>query len=390
MTYLDNSATTPVRAEVAEAMRPYLDVSWGNPSSIHDFGRQANEALCKARRQVAALVNAQPEEIYFAPCATYANNVAILGRARFAQANGQGKHLIVSAIEHPSVLGPAQFLESNGWQVSYLPVDKYGFVSPGHLEAAITEGTSIISIMWANNEIGTVEPIDELASIASSKGIYFHTDAVQVPGKLEIDVKKLDCSTLSLSGHKFYAPKGIGALYVKNGVNLMPIVFGGGQEKGIFPGTESLSNIVALGKAAEIAQMELAESVVKLRNFQALIFEALSKIEGIKITGPVDIEHRVPGHVSIAVSGAEGEAIVLRLDLKGICVSSGSACHMGIMEPSTVLKAIGLKAEDAAGSIRISCGSYHQACEIEDAVKSISDVLANCVAKNKVKQGHIA
>lgn len=372
--YLDNSATTKVRPEVVEAMLPYLSETFGNASSLHSQGKGAKEGIEKARQSVAKLLNCLPEEIYFSPCGTYSNNVALIGRARFAEANGQGRHLITTAIEHPSVIGPAKHLESLGWKVTYLPVDQEGFICLDEFKQSITDQTSIISIMWANNEIGTIEPIEEIANIAFEKEIYFHTDAVQTAGKLPMNMADVPISTLSLSGHKFYAPKGIGILYVRSGVNVMPVVFGAGQEKGLFPGTQNLANIVGIGIAAELAHLELKESLKQLRKAQKTLTDSFLAIKGVRLTGPADPEKRVPGHVSVGVQGAEGEAIILRSDLQGVCVSSGSACHSGVIEPSSVLKAIGLPRAYALGSARISAGRFNNEAEIEQGAKVLSSV----------------
>jgi cysteine desulfurase len=376
--YLDNSATTKVRDEVCEVMKPFLCDRWGNASSIHRMGRQSQLAMAFARHQVAKLINCSPEEIYFAPCGTYANNVAILGRARFADANDQGKHLITTQIEHSAVLGPAKHLESLGWKVTYLPVNSEGIASSESLKQSITKETSIISVMWANNEIGSLQPIHEMAGIASESGIYFHTDAIQVTGRVPVDVSKTPVSALSLSGHKFYAPKGIGALYLRKGANVMPIMFGGGQERGVFPGTEGLANIIAMGKAAELAVEELGSITAVLREMQALIIKRLTQVAGVKLTGPVDLEKRLPGHVSLVVPGVEGETLVMRSDLKGVCISSGSACHHGITEPSHVLKAIGLSNREALGSARISAGRYNSVEEVSRALDILMEVITSC------------
>ncbi len=374
--YLDNSATTPVRREVIDEMLPFLESDFGNPSSIHSHGAKAAAGVKLARRRVAELLNCLPEEVYFSPCGTYANNVAILGRARFVEANDGGRHLITTAIEHPSVIGPCQYLESKGWRVTYLPVDKEGVIEFERLQNAITSDTSIISVMWANNEIGSLQPVDEIAQLAASRGIYFHTDAVQVPGKIPIDVKKHPVSALSLSGHKFYSPKGIGVLYLKQGENVMPTAFGGGQEMGILPGTESVPNIVAIGKAAELAGLEVNETESNLRSLQKILLEKLSPIEGLRITGPADIEKRLPGHISVAISGAEGESLVMKCDLKGVSVSSGSACHKGIIEPSSVLRALRLPDSEARGSLRISAGRFNTTEECEKAADLIAQIAA--------------
>jgi cysteine desulfurase len=382
MIYLDNSATTRVNPDVVEAMVPYLHEKWGNPSSLHGAGNEAKDAVDKARQQVARLLNCQPDEVYFTPGGTYANNVAILGRARFAEANNQGRHFITSAIEHPAVMGPAQYLESQDWQVTYLPVDKKGFVDPASLFAAITAQTSMISIMWANNEIGTIEPVKELAQIAAGNGIYFHCDAIQVVGKLPIDLSKELVSTLSISGHKFHAPKGIGVLFVRKGVNLMPLVFGGGQEQGLFPGTEALANIVGMGKAAQLCVEDLEANTERLRQFQQVFIEQLKDIPGVQLTGPKDLSRRLPGHVSFAVAGIEGEALVMQAALQDICISSGSACHLGMIEPSHVLRAIDMPETAAKGSVRISCSRFNTLDECKDAATRLVRILSSATQKS--------
>lgn len=380
--YLDNSATTRVRPEVLAAMLPYLQESFGNPSSIHAPGRTAREALDLAREQVAALLNCQANEVYFSGCATMANNVALLGRARFVEANGLPRHLIVSNIEHPAVLGPAQYLESQGWRVTYLAVDKEGLIAPERLAAALADDTSMVSIMWANNEIGAVQPLAELSELVAAHGrklgrdIFMHTDAVQVPGKLPIDLSAIPVSALSLSGHKFGAPKGIGILFLRRLVNVMPIIFGGGQEMGLFAGTEALPNIVAVGEAAALAKAEQEELYSRLRSYQARLFEKLLAIPSVSVTGPKDIEKRLPGHVSIAVSKAEGEALVLKSDLRGVCLSSGSACHRGIIEPSHVLKAIGLSEDNALGALRITFGADNTEADFEQAAATLFEIFS--------------
>lgn len=339
--YLDNSATTPVRPEVIEAMMPFLQNKWGNPSSVHFYGRDARRHVDEARRSVAGLLGCEEDEVYFTPCATYSNNVSILGRARFCEANGKGRHLITTQIEHPSCLGPAKHLESTGWKVDFLKVDREGVIDLDELRKLITKETSIVSMMWGNNEVGSVQPVHEIAQICKAADVFFHTDAVQIPGKVEIDLKQLQADTLSLSAHKFFGPKGIGALFVRRGANLMPIAFGGGQEKGIFPGTESVANIIAIGKAAQLAHAEQKETAAYLRKLQHVMKAKLETVQGIKFTGPQNIDDRLPGHLSIIVSDVEGESVVLQSDLRGLCVSSASACHKGIVSPSHVVCEIG-------------------------------------------------
>jgi cysteine desulfurase len=375
MIYLDNSATTRVREEVIDAMLPYMSRSWGNPSSIHALGRDSKEALGAARNSVAELLNCDADEIYFSSCGTLSNNCALLGRARFVEANGFGRHLITTRIEHPSVVGPCQYLESLGWKVTYLPVNREGFVSLKDIEKHTTSETSIISTMWANNEIGTVQDIPAFANFAKERKIFFHTDAVQVAGKIAIDLKAVPISSLALSGHKFHAPKGVGILYVRKLQNIMPIIFGGGQEMGLLPGTEGLSNIVAIGKAAELAHLELTQNREKLLAMSKLFKQHLSQVDGLIFTGASLLTQRLPGHVSFVLPGLEGESIVMRADLKGLCVSSGSACHQGIIEPSSVLKALGLSNEQAKGSIRISASSFSTMDECTEAAEMLTTIL---------------
>jgi cysteine desulfurase len=383
--YLDNSATTQVRQEVVDAMLPFLHDNWGNPSSIHSAGRRAKEAVSKAREQVAQLLNCSEDEVYFSPCGTVSNNVAMIGRARFAEANGMGRHLITTSIEHPSVLGPAKHLEAIGWKVTYLPVDSEGLVRVADFQAAITKETSIISIMWANNEIGTVEPIEALSRIADERGIFFHTDAVQMPGKLPLDMAEVPVCSLALSGHKFHAPKGIGILYVRKLKNIMPVVYGGGQEMGLMPGTEGVANIVAIGVAAELAHKNLAAARMRLTEMQKTIIEKVCTANGVRITGARDLAKRLPGHVSVACAGVEGEALVMRSDLRGICVSSGSACHQGIIEPSQVLKAIGLSNQEAIGSLRITAGTFNTLEECHQAADTLTTIFQTLAKQTDTK-----
>ncbi len=375
--YLDNSATTPVRPEVQEAMTPYLTERWGNPSSVHFYGVDARRALDDARRSVALLMNCEEDEVYFTPCGTYSNNVAILGRARFVEANNKGKHLITTRIEHSSCMGPAKYLESLGWKVTYLPVNCNGIVDPAELEKAITTQTSIVSIMWANNEVGAVQPLGELARIAKEADVFFHTDAVQVPGKLGIDVKTLQVDSLSISGHKFYAPKGIGALFVRRGSNIMPLVFGGGQEQGLFPGTEPVASAVAIGQAAKLAVQELVSETESLRRMGQILIDGLTNIEGVKLSGPQSFENRIPGHVSVILPGLEGEAVVMQADLRGLSISSASACHKGITTPSHVVTSLCFSDAEAIGSIRMTAGRFNTDDECRKAVELMAKIIGS-------------
>lgn len=375
--YLDNSATTPVSEEVFEAALPYLRESFGNPGSIHTLGQQSRQAVNKARKQVAELIGAKPHEIYFTPSGTYSNNASILGRARFVEENGLGRHLITSSIEHSSALGPAKHLQSRGWRVDILDVDAEGFINFDQLVQLITEETSIISIMWANNEVGTIQPIDRIAQFAKERGIFFHTDAVQAAGKLRIDVNRVAVDTLSITGHKLHAPKGIGALYIRDGVEVLPTVFGGGQEKGIAPGTESVANIVALGAAAN----EYEANYEHLRSIQKVFVENFSTLSNVTLTGALEPEKRIPGHVSVIVDAIVGEDIVHAASDAGVFISSVSACSSG--HPSHVLKQLGYSQQQGIGSVRISASALNTYEECEYA----AEVLANIFSGRQVELG---
>jgi cysteine desulfurase len=386
--YLDNSATTCVRQEVLDAMEPFLTNDWGNSSSLHKFGRRARKAVEEARQQVAGLLNCSPEEIYFTPCGTHSNNAAIIGMARSLEEKGdRRRHLITTAIEHPSCLGPARYLEGQGWRVTYLPVDSEGIVRQAVLDRHLKDDTAMISIMWANNEIGSLQPIEEFAALAAERGIHFHTDAVQVAGRLPIDLSQVQVDTLALSGHKFYAPKGIGVLFVRKGVELRPLIFGGGQERGLTPGTEPVPNIVAIGKAAQLAGEELAETGARLHELQRLLFEGISRLPEIRTTGPHDLKQRLPGHVSFVHRELEGEALVLKMDLQGLMASSASACHKGIIEPSHVVMATGIPREEARGSIRMSVGRYNTEEECRQALEIFENVVNSLRRSNKTTAG---
>ena len=349
--YADNAATTPVTPAVLEAMTPWLMENYGNPSSIYSIGRAARTAVEKARRQVAAALNAEPGEIYFTSCGTEADNWALKGSMRRWAAKGK-KHLITAAFEHHAILHSAKALEKEGFEVTYLPVTPEGLVDPAELEKAIREDTALVSIMLANNEIGTVQPIAELAAIAHAHGAWFHTDAVQAVGHIPVDVKALGVDMLSLSGHKFHAPKGVGALYVKKGI--LPNIFmdGGAQEKGRRAGTENLASIVGLGEAITVATASLEENMARITAMRDRLIDSLLQLPRTRLNG--SREHRLPGNLNISFEGIEGESLLLRLDLAGVAASSGSACTSGSLDPSHVLLAIGLPHEIAHGSLRLS------------------------------------
>lgn len=374
--YLDNSATTQLLPEVKEAMVPFLFEEYGNASSSHQVGREARNAIDNSRQQLATLIGAHSSEIYFSPSATYSNNTAILGRARYVEEQGLGRHIITTKIEHSSSLLPAKHLEFRGWKLTLLDVDSEGFISIEQLKAAITADTSIISIVWANNEIGTIQPVKEIGAIARELGIFFHVDAVQVPGKIAIDVAEINADTLSLSAHKFYGPKGIGVLYVRKDVTLLPLTFGGGQERGLFPGTEGLANIVGIGKAAEIARTRLEANRKILKLNQAVLLDKLLSYPNVKLTGPENLDNRLPGHVSILVPGVDGSELVLDADVRGLCVSSASACSAGKHEVSHVLTAIGA-GHDAIGSLRITAGTLNTREECERAGDLLNSLISS-------------
>jgi cysteine desulfurase len=370
--YMDNAATTRVTKPVLEAMLPYLGEVYGNPSSIHSFGREARKAVEAARRQVADAIGASTNEIFFTGCGTESDNWAIRGAA-YARRE-KGKHIITSAIEHHAVLHTCMQLEKEGFEVTYLPVDGDGLLRPSDLEEAIRPDTTLVTIMAANNEIGTIEPIEELAEIARAHGVLFHTDAVQAIGSIKFDVHKMGIDMLSLSGHKFHAPKGIGALYVRSGLRIERLMNGGAQERNQRPGTENLAGIAGLGKAIELATANLErhnEYLAGLRD--RLIDRILTEIPDTRLNGAR--EERLPGNVNISFRYIEGEALLLSLDLKGIAGSSGSACTSGSLDPSHVLLAIGLPHEIAHGSLRLSLSEENTAEECDYAVDALKEIV---------------
>ncbi len=351
--YLDNAATTPLLPEVREAMSPYLGELFGNPSCLHDWGDAAREALDKARDQVAQLIGANAEEIIFTGSGTESNNFAIKGLASAQQT--KGKHIVVSAIEHFSVLHSARTLEKWGFELTLVPVDKYGVVDPEEVRKSIKKDTVLVSVMHANGEVGTIEPIKEIAQITREKGVLFHTDAVATAGTIPVNVKELGVDTLSLAGNQFYGPKGVGALWVRKGVRIMPLLDGGVQEGGQRAGTENIPAIVGLGKAAELARINMAarmERLIPLRN--RLLSELPKKVERVVVTGHP--QHRLPGNASFCVEFIEGESMLMLLNSQGIAVSSGSACTSRALKASHVLIAMGLSHEIAQGSILFTLG----------------------------------
>lgn len=359
--YFDNSATTPISDKVLEAMMPYLTSSYGNASSIYSLGRESRKAIDKARDQVAKALNCDSKEIYFTNSGTESDNWAIKGVAYGNK--DKGKHIITSSIEHHAVLHTCKYLEKQGFEVTYLPVNKNGLIEIKDLLEAIRSDTILISIMYANNEIGTIQPIEEIGEVAKEKKIYFHTDAVQAIGNIDIDLQKLNIDLLSLSGHKFNGPKGIGALYIKNGTKVENLLHGGSQEKGKRPSTENVAGIVGLGKAIELATKDIAKKEKYLKNLREYAIENLLEIPNTILNG--DREKRLPGNVNVCFEYIEGESILLMLDQHNICASSGSACTSGSLDPSHVLLAIGLPHEIAHGSLRLTFSERNTKEEID-------------------------
>ncbi|MGE5455334.1 MAG: cysteine desulfurase NifS [Methylocystaceae bacterium] len=364
--YFDHSATTPVDPRVATVIYNMLTDNYGNPSSVHQWGRQAREAIDNARQQVANLIGATPAEIVFTSGGTEADNLAIIGSIKAS--TKPGKHLITSAIEHHAVLDTFHYLEKEGYEVTVLPVNSYGLVELSQLRAAIREDTIFISIMHANNEIGTIQPLAEIGKLTKAHGILFHTDAVQSAGRIPIAVTELGVDLLTLSAHKFYGPKGVGALYLRKGVKLLPLVHGGGQERKWRSGTENVPGIIGLGKAAELARLEMADRTLHLNSLASYLSQGiLDSIPDASLTGHPEL--RLPGHTSFVFSGVEGESMLIMLDLQGIAASSGSACTSGSLDPSHVLIALGLKHEVAHGSLRLTLGK-------DNTIEQIDQLLA--------------
>ena len=371
--YLDNSATTRLDDEVLKEMMPYLTEEYGNASSIYKLGRNNRNAVETAREKVAKAINAEPEEIYFTSGGTESDNTAIRGIAY--NNKKKGNHIITSKIEHPAVLETCKQLEKEGFKVSYIDVDENGIIDLKQLKNSIQDNTILISIMFANNEIGTIQPIKEIGSIAKENNIYFHTDAVQAVGSLKIDVKEMNIDSLSMSAHKFYGAKGIGALYVKKGIIFQKFMNGGHQERNKRAGTENVSAIVGMGKAIEIAYRDLekhTKQIKELRDYY--VNQVKDKIPYIRING--DMKKRLPGNSNISFRFIEGEGLLLNLDLKGVCASSGSACTSGSLDPSHVLLAIGLPHEIAHGSLRISIGKYNTKEEIDYLVENLVEIVS--------------
>ncbi len=372
--YMDNAATTAMRKEVLDAMLPYMTTMYGNPSSIHSFGRDAKLATDKARAQIASVLNCLPDEIIFTGGGSEADNMAIKGTAsRLAL---KGKHIITSAVEHHAVLHTCAQLEKQGFEVTYLPVDGFGMVSPTDLEAAIRPDTILVTIMYANNEMGTIMPIKELAEVAHKHKVLFHTDAVQAVCHIPIDVKAEGIDMLSLSGHKFHGPKGIGALYIRRGVSVDPLISGGAQERNRRAGTENVPAIVGMGYAAEIAASTMIEDGVRLTKLRdRMISYILENIPYVKLNGHPT--KRLPGNVNVSIEYIEGEAIAYHLSDAGICISTGSACASGSLDPSHVIRAMGVPFIAVHGSVRFSLSRYNTMEEVDYVLEKLPPVVKN-------------
>ena len=370
--YADNAATTAVSKTALDAMLPAMQELYGNPSSLHQKGREANMALAAARETVAKCLNAQPREIYFTGCGTESDNWAITEGARLGALEGK-KHIISDVIEHHAVLHTLAKLEKQGFEVTYLPVHENGVVRVDELAAAIRPDTCLVTIMFSNNEIGTVQPIREIGAICREKGVLFHTDAVQAVGHMPIDVEKDNIDMLSLSGHKFHAPKGVGALYCKKGIKLKNFIEGGAQERGKRGGTEGIPAILAMAAAMKESCDHLEENMAKVSAMRDKLIEGLSKIPNSRCNG--DPNHRAPGVVSFCFEGIEGESLLLRLDMAGICASSGSACTSGSLDPSHVLLSLGLPHEIAHGSLRLSLGEYNTMEEVDYILEQVPQIV---------------
>lgn len=370
--YFDNAATTRVRDEIVKKMIPYYCIEYGNPSSIYTLGRSSKRAIEKAREQIANLIGAESKEIYFTSGGSESDNTALNGIANLKKKNG--KHIITSRIEHPAILETCKKLEEDGYKISYLNVDENGLINLGELANIINDETILISIMFANNEIGTIQQIEKIAQIAHSKDIIFHTDAVQAVGNIKIDVKKMEIDMLSLSSHKIYGPKGVGALYVKNGIDFERFINGGHQEKNKRAGTENVAGIVGFGEAGEIISRNLDKHIVHLRELRDYYLEEVSsKIKNIKING--SLENRLPGNANISFEGINGGDLLLELDNRGICASSASACSSSSSLPSHVLTAIGVEKRFINGALRTTFGAYNTKDEVDYLVNALIETV---------------
>lgn len=369
MIYLDNAASTQIHNDVLDVMLPYLKEQYGNPSSIHRYGRLANKAVEKVRKQVAMLINAEPSEILFTSGGTESNNMALFGTVK----KRPHSQIITSSIEHDAILEPCKKLTKDGFDVIYLPVDNYGVVNLSVLKNSLSDNTSLVSIMFANNEVGTIEPIAEIAQLCNLKNIPFHTDAVQAVGKVFIDVKKLGVDLLSISSHKINGPKGIGALYIRKGFDIDPIILGGGQENGLRSGTENVANIVGFGKACELAKLNLHENILHMKKLRDdLVAKILQEIPSVTLNGHA--ENRLPNNAHFTFLGIAGEDLIIKLDEYGIAASTGSACSVHTQKASHVLQSMGFSHEQITGSLRLTLGLFNNSEQIDEIVNVLKKV----------------
>jgi cysteine desulfurase len=379
--YLDNAASTPVHEKVIEVMIPYFKEQYGNPSSIHKYGRLASTAIQTARKRIASLINAESNEILITSGGTESNNTALYGIAH----HNKGKHIITSAIEHDAILEPCKRLEEEGFSITYLPVDKYGLVNPEDVEKEISSDTCLVSIMFANNEVGTLQPIKEIGKITQEKKISFHTDAVQAIGKIPIDVKELGVDLLSVSSHKINGPKGVGALYIRKGVRIDPLILGGGQENGLRSGTENVASIVGFGMACELAKDNMKQNYEHFRKLgMNLVSEVLKEISHTKLNGHP--EKRIPNNIHFTFLGVNGEDLIIKLDENKIAASTGSACSVKVQKASHVLKAMGFSHEQITGSLRLTIGITNTEEEINETVQILKKVVKELRAVSPYKE----
>ena len=369
MIYLDNAASTQIHEDVLDAMLPYLKDQYGNPSSIHRYGRLANKAVEKARKQIALLINADPSEIFLTSGGTESNNMALWGIA----AKKPSSKIITSSIEHDAILEPCKKLAKNGFDIIYIPVDNRGIVNLDELKNSLSDDVCIVSIMFGNNEMGTIEPIAQIAQMCNEQKILFHTDAVQAVGKISIDVKQLGIDLLSISSHKINGPKGVGALYIRNGIDVDPLILGGGQEHGLRSGTENVANIVGFGKACELAKLHLSENIFHMKKLRDnLVTKIIQEIPYVTLNG--DTENRLPNNAHFTFLGVAGEDLIIKLDEYGIAASTGSACSVHTQNASHVLQAMGFSHEQITGSLRLSLGVFNNQKQIDETVSILKKV----------------
>lgn len=386
--YMDNAGTTQIDPKVLEAMMPFLKDKYGNASSIHRKGREAKQAIEDSRKRIAKLLNCQPGEVYFTGSGTESNNLAIKGTA-FANSKGffskNKKHIIISSIEHHCVLHAVEWLEKQGYDVTFLPVDKDGLVNPDDVRKNIRKDTLLVSVMMVNNEIGTIEPIKEIGKICKEKGVYFHSDAVQAFGKMPIDVKDLNVDMLTISGHKIYGPKGISAIYIKNGTKIEPILHGGGQERGMRSSTENVAGIVGLTEAAELIGKNMKTETKRLEGMRDKLIKNILKIENSRLNGHPT--QRVCNNANFSFKFIEGEALNITLDEMGIAASTGSACSSASLEPSHVLLAIGLSHGEAHGSLRLTVGRFNTDADVDYVIESVPKAVKKLRSISPFKKG---